>query len=60
MTNPVPFGTCPTMFPSGAKFSVLLLDEILLKTLTNFPPYFGKSGKSKTKIPAVLFSATLS
>ena len=60
MTNPVPFGTCPTIFPSGAKFSVLLFDEILLKTLTYFPPCFGKSGKSKTNIPAVLFSATLS
>ena len=50
MTNPVPFGTCPTIFPSGAKFSVLLFDEILLKTLTNFPLCFGKSVKSITKI----------
>jgi hypothetical protein len=31
---PVPLGTSPTIFPSGAKLSVLLLIDLFLKTLT--------------------------
>ena len=47
------------MFPSGAKLEVLLLNDLLLKTLTNLPPCFGRFGRSKTNIPPVLFVAIL-
>ena len=60
MIIPVPRGTSPTIFPSGAKLSVLLCTIELLKTRTSWPPCCGNPGKSKTKIPPVLSSAVLS
>ena len=56
---PVPLGTSPTIFPSGAKLSVSLSMDLLSKTLIWCPPCWGKSGRSKTKIPPVLWEARL-
>ena len=54
MIMPVPLGTSPTMFPSGAKLSVSLSMDLLSKTLMWCPPCCGRSGKSKTRMPPVL------
>ena len=57
---PRPCGTVATIFPSGAKLGVLLLREILLNTRMEWPPCWGRLGRSNTRKPPVLLTAVLS
>ena len=61
MSNrPVPVGTLATMLPGGAKFCVSLSTIWLLNTRVEWPPCFGRFGRSNTRMPPALCVATLS
>ena len=56
---PVPEGIPATSDPGIAKFGVLLLVMKLRRTMASYDDLIGRPGVIKTKIPPVLFLATL-